>query len=63
MNEISNTAMPVWRKIEVFEKKLVKHPANRESAYSSSNPTPLEKEELREIKKWENYETIKNKKL
>ncbi len=51
MNEISNTAMPVWRKIEVFEKKLVKHPANRESAYSSSNPTPLEKEELREIKK------------
>ena len=51
MNGISNSTMPVWKKIQVLEDKIEKHPANRESVYSRSNPTSEQKADFKELKK------------
>ena len=51
MNGVSNSTMPVWKKIQVLEDKIEKHPANRESVYSSPNPTSEQKADFKELKK------------
>ena len=51
MNGVSNSTMPVWKKIQVLEDKIEKHPANRESVYSSPKPTSEQKADFKELKK------------
>ena len=51
MNGVSNSTMPVWKKIQVLEDKIEKHPTNRESVYSTHNPTSEQKADFKELKK------------
>ena len=51
MNGISNSTMPVWKKIQVLEDKIEKHSANRESVYSTPDPTSEQKADFKELKK------------
>ena len=51
MNGVSNSTMPVWKKIQVLEDKIENHPTNRESVYSTHNPTSEQKADFKELKK------------
>ena len=51
MNGVSNSTMPVWKKIQVLEDKIEKHPTNQESVYSTHNPTSEQKADFKELKK------------
>ena len=51
MNGVSNSTMPVWKKIQVLEDKIEKHSANRESVYSTPDPTSEQKADFKELKK------------